>query len=205
MAAKLLQRDVGPWPMSVYLIVCEHTRRSAIVDPGAEAEEILSMARGTEVDKILITHGHFDHVDALAAVREKTGARVYMHPADAEKFDLAFDFPLVDGTQVEIGELQIQAIHAPGHTPGMTCFDLGDGRIVVGDTVFVGGPGKTWSPEEFAQQMNTMQDIVFAWPDETRFFPGHGPSGIIGVERPAYESFVARGWPEDLFGDVTWA
>ena len=96
------------------------------------------------------------------------------------------------------------AIHAPGHTPGMTCFDLGDGRIIVGDTVFVGGPGKTWSSEEFTQQMKTMQEIIFAWSDKTEFFPGHGPNGIIGNERPAFEAFLKRGWSPDLFGDVTW-
>jgi glyoxylase-like metal-dependent hydrolase (beta-lactamase superfamily II) len=82
--------------------------------------------------------------------------------------------------------------------------DLGDGRILVGDTIFVGGPGKTWSSDEFATTMRTMQEIVFKWPDETRFYPGHGPSGTIGAERPAFESFVARGWSSKLYGDVTW-
>ena len=86
----------------------------------------------------------------------------------------------------------------------MTCLDLGDRRILVGDTIFVGGPGKTWSAQEFSTTMRTMQEIVFAWPDETRFYPGHGPSGVIGTERPAFERFVARGWSPKLHGDVTW-
>ena len=74
----------------------------------------------------------------------------------------------------------------------------------MGDTVFVGGPGRTWSPADFTVTMQTMQNIVFQWSDETKFFPGHGPSGIIGKERPAFEAFTARGWSDDLEGDVSW-
>ncbi|MBL7163473.1 MAG: MBL fold metallo-hydrolase [Anaerolineales bacterium] len=204
MKAKLLAQAVGPWPMNTYVVICEETKTSAIIDPGADAEKILGMTEGTRVDKILLTHGHFDHVQALEKVKEATNARVYLHPADAQEFDLAFDVALEGGQQIPVGNLVLRAIHTPGHTPGQICFDLGDGRIVVGDTVFVGGPGKTWSPDDFSATMKTMQEIVFTWPDETQFFPGHGPSGIIGVERPAFEKFVARGWPDDLQGDVTW-
>jgi glyoxylase-like metal-dependent hydrolase (beta-lactamase superfamily II) len=82
---------------------------------------------------------------------------------------------------------------------------LFDQRALVGDTIFVGGPGRTGSPEDFALTMRTMRDVVFAWPDEMEFFPGHGPSGRIGIERPAFEAFVHRGWPADLQGDVAWA
>jgi hydroxyacylglutathione hydrolase len=204
MPAKLLHKEVGPWPMNTYAVIDDGTNTSAIIDPGAEAETILAMVEATQVSKILITHGHFDHVEALDAVKSATGASVYMHPADAEQFELEYDFPLAHNQIIEIGNLRLRAIHAPGHTPGMTCLDLGDGRILVGDTIFVGGPGKTWSPEEFTTTMRTMQEIVFAWPDETVFYPGHGPSGVIGEERSAFEAFVARGWPADLYGDVTW-
>jgi len=204
MEAKLLAQVVGPWPMNTYVVICEETKTSAIIDPGADAEKILGMTEGTRVDKILLTHGHFDHVQALEKVKEASGARVSLHPADAQEFGLAFDVALEGGQQIPVGNLVLRAIHTPGHTPGQICFDLGDGRIVVGDTVFVGGPGKTWSPDDFSATMKTMQEIVFTWPDETQFFPGHGPSGIIGVERPAFKKFVARGWPDDLQGDVTW-
>jgi glyoxylase-like metal-dependent hydrolase (beta-lactamase superfamily II) len=204
MPAKLLKKEVGPWPMNTYLIVDEKTGASAIVDPGAEADEILALAAGTRVEKILITHGHFDHVDALDEVKSATGAPVYLHPAEAEKFGLQYDVPLSHDRSIPVGDLQVRTIHTPGHTPGMTCFDLGDGRVIVGDTIFVGGPGKTWSPEEFAATMRTMKAVVFQWPDETTFYPGHGPSGKIGEERPSFESFVARGWPAGLYGDVTW-
>jgi len=204
MSLILKHKMVGPWPMNVYVLICKKSMKSAVIDPGADADKILSLAEGTHITKILITHGHFDHVDALETLVEKTGADVMIHPTDAEKFELKYGSPLNDGKLIAIGEETVRAIHSPGHTPGMTCFDLGDDRIIVGDTVFVGGPGKTWSVEEFHTQMETMRNIVFAWPDETKFFPGHGPAGVIGEERPAYEAFANKGWDPGLFGDVAW-
>lgn len=204
MRAKLIQKAVGPWPMSTYVVICEETQTSAIIDPGAEPETILSLVEGTTVDKILLTHGHGDHIMALEDIKEITHAPVYLHPKDAAHFELKYDLPLQDGEVIPVGNLNLTVIHAPGHTPGQCCFDLGDGRIVVGDTVFVGGPGRTWSPEDFATTMETMKEIVFRWPDETKFFPGHGPSGKIGEERTAFEAFVTRGWSDDLEGDVAW-
>jgi hydroxyacylglutathione hydrolase len=141
---------------------------------------------------------------ALADVKEKTGAPVYLHPRDAAHFELSYDIPLQDGDLLPVGNLSLKVIHTPGHTPGQCCFDLRDDRIIVGDTLFVGGPGRTWSPEDFNTTIQIMQEIVFQWPDETEFFPGHGPSGKIGDERPAFDAFVARGWADELEGDVTW-
>ena len=183
MKAKLLTQPVGPWPMNTYVVVCEDTNTSAIIDPGSDPEKILALTEGTQVDKILLTHGHFDHVQALAQVKESTDAPVYLNPKDAEEFDVAFDVALQGDDLIPVGNLVLRAIHTPGHTPGQTCFDLGDGRIIVGDTVFVGGPGKTWSPADFATTMKTMQEIVFTWPDETQFFPGHGPITTVGQEK----------------------
>ena len=204
MTLKLIKQEVGPWPMNAYILIDADSNTSAIVDPGADANKLLLLAEGTQVAAILITHGHADHVGALDEVKAATHAPVYMNPIDAEGFNIKFDKSLQAGQLIAIGGRQLRAIHTPGHTPGLTCLDLGDGRILVGDAIFVGGPGKTWSGEDFATTMGTMERIIFSWPDETQFYPGHGPSGVIGQERPAYESFVARGWPPDLYGDVTW-
>ncbi len=204
MPFKLLTQPVGPYGTNAYVIIDEGTKTSAVIDPGGDPEAILALAAGTKVGKILVTHGHFDHVLALDSLQEATSAPVYLHPADAAQFELEFQMPFEGGEAIPIGDLRLRVIHTPGHTPGQCCFDLGDGRILVGDTIFVGGPGHTSSPSDFALTMETLQRIVFAWPDETRFFPGHGPSGVIGEERPAFERFLARGWPDGLHGDVTW-
>jgi len=204
MPGKLIKTIVGPWPMNAYVVICEETKSSVIVDPGADANEILALTTGTKVKGILITHGHLDHVQALSEIKSITKAPVYIHPEDAATNNLDYDVPLFDGQTIRVGNLSIEVIHTPGHTPGQVSFNLGDGRIIVGDTIFVGGPGKTWSPEEFTTTMQTMQTTVFAWSDETEFFPGHGPSGLIGKERPAFDAFVDKGWPKTLFGDVTW-
>lgn len=204
MTPKLIKQTVGPWPMNAYILIDEGTNASALIDPGADADTILAQVEGTSIEAIFITHGHADHVGALEEIKAATRAPVYLNPLDAEEFKLDFKVPFLDGQNISIGNLNLRAIHTPGHTPGMTSLDLGDGRILVGDTIFVGGPGKTWSSTDFATTMRTMQKIVFAWPDETQFFPGHGPSGFIGRERPAFEAFVARGWSRKVHGDVTW-
>jgi hydroxyacylglutathione hydrolase len=191
MPLKLVSKQVGPWPMNTYAMVCEETQTSAIIDPGADADDILALVEGTRVG-------------ALDEVRKATGAPVYLHPADGETFDIPYDVSLEGLDYIEVGKQRLRVFHTPGHTPGQTCFDIGDKRVAVGDTLFVNGPGATETPEDFTTTMETIQNTILAWPDETEFFPGHGPSGIVGNERPAIKKFIEKGWRPDLCGDVTW-
>jgi hydroxyacylglutathione hydrolase len=204
MALELSRLEVGPWPMNSYILLCPESGTSAIVDPGAEAERLLAMTAQTQVAAIFLTHGHADHVGALKEVKEASGAPVYLHPLEAERFKISCDVPFEDGMLIRLGRSWLHAIHTPGHTSGMVSLDLQDGRVLVGDTLFRGGPGRTWSAADFSLTMQTLRQILFTLPDETVFYPGHGDSGRIGEERPAFESFVERGWSSSLHGDVTW-
>jgi len=152
---------------------------------------------------ILLTHAHPDHVGALDAVHQATGAPVGLHPADAEAFGVEADFPLLDGMEVAVGRGRLTVTHVPGHTPGSVCLRLG-GQVTVGDVIFPGGPGHTDSPEALAQSLVSLDRTVFAWSDEIELHPGHGGFTTVGAERAAFERFVASGYPADLCGDVTW-
>ena len=204
MKAKLISRRVGPYSMNTYAVLDERKKTSAIIDPGGEPDVIMDMVAGYHVVMILITHGHSDHISDLETIRQNTKAPVYIHPSDGNLYGVSDFEPLFDGQRLSIGDLRVKVIHVPGHTPGQCCFDLGDGRILVGDAIFVGGPGRTASPDDFKTTMESMKNIVFKWADQTTFYPGHGPFGTIGQERPAFENFVHLGWTPRTHGDITW-
>ncbi len=200
---KLIKLTVGPYDTNCYILTCPASGESIIVDPAAEGERILREVGDTTVKYILLTHAHPDHVGALGEVRGTTGAPLGVHPADGQRFGVEADFDLPDGGVLEWGNCQLRVVHTPGHTPGSVCLIL-DERVLVGDTIFPGGPGHSASPEAFEQILDTLQETVFTWPDETELYPGHGADTTVGRERPAFEAFLQKPRPDGLCGDVTW-
>jgi len=198
---QLIVLPLGQWSTNCYVLI--GSGESIIVDPAAETERIMAAVEGTAVKAVLLTHGHLDHVQALDAVRQASGAPLGLHPADAAEFGIVGDFGLNDGDVLTLGGDELTVVHTPGHTPGSVCFRFGRCAIV-GDTLFPGGPGHSRTPEALAQILASLQDKVFTWPDGAAIHPGHGEGSTIGAVRPAFEAFMARPRSPELCGDVEW-
>jgi glyoxylase-like metal-dependent hydrolase (beta-lactamase superfamily II) len=180
---------------------------AVLIDPGAEAKRILEWTEGIPITKILITHGHSDHIGALSEVRDETGCPVGGHVLDAEAFGIDFDQNLQSGDQLTVGASELEVYEIPGHTPGSIAFALQEEtfqRAVVGDAIFPGGPGHTSSHKNLQELLSALERTVFTWPDEVMLFPGHGKPTTVGVEREAFTNLRMQALPKDLFGDVTW-
>lgn len=196
-------RPVGEYATNCYLLACPETGQALLVDPGADPDAVLAMCAGLRVTRILLTHGHFDHLLALDEVRAALNVPVGVHPTDADGFGIRADFALEDGMRLRVGRHVVRVVHVPGHTPGSVALRF-DRRAIVGDAVFPGGPGHTDTPEALQTLLLSLQRTVFTWPDDMLLYPGHGTSTTVGAERPAFQAFLARPRPPDLCGDVTW-
>jgi len=185
---------VGPFENNVFIVRCKATGEAAIIDAANEHERLVPIARATGVRRVLTTHGHWDHIQAVTAMRD-AGIDVGIAPADAAMLP-SYDFLMPDDEVLTIGELRVRTIHNPGHTPGSTSFRLvGHPVLFSGDTLFPGGPGNTQTPEgDFPMIIESIDHRLFTLPADLLVFPGHGLDTTIGDERPHLDEWVQRGW-----------
>ena len=194
---------VGVVVSNAYLMVCQRTGDSVLIDAPGGASKIIEQLTGTNPRYILLTHGHFDHIGALVELKSQLNVPVAAHPLDATGLPVPPDMMLEDGDTVSFGKIELKVMHTPGHTPGSLCF-LTNKYLISGDTLFPGGPGSTRSPDNLRQIIKTITEKIFVMPDDTEVYPGHGDSTILKKEKQEFAVFSSRFHPQDLCGDVLW-
>ena len=185
---------VGPFENNVFVVRDLGSGEALIIDAANEHDLLLEVSRATGVRRVLTTHGHWDHIQAVTALRD-AGIEVGIAEADAAMLP-SYDFTIPDGEVLRVGELALRSIHTPGHTPGSTCFELlGHPIVFSGDTLFPGGAGNTATEgASFDQIIESIDRRLFTLPPNTLVFPGHGLDTTIGTERPQLDAWVERGW-----------
>lgn len=192
---------VGPLETNCYLFFCPETRECAVIDPGAEADQIFPLITHLNLRPVIIlnTHGHVDHTGANAEIKDRYRVPIALHQNDLplieENIQLEFglmlgarptprpDRLLADGDEIRIGQTGLKVIHTPGHSPGSVCYYT-HGILFSGDTLFCGGVGRTDLPGgSWKDLICSLRTRVMNFPDETVVLPGHGPRTTIAEEK----------------------
>ncbi len=174
---------VGPYENNVFVLRCTQTGDAVLLDAANEHERLLELCTALGVRSVLETHGHWDHIQAVPAIRD-AGYRVAVTQGDAGMLP-SYDDILEDDSVVEVGRLRLRTIHTPGHTPGSMCFKLEDQPILFsGDHLFKGSIGRFDLPGgSYEALMGSMADKILPLDDEIPVLPGHGETTTIGWER----------------------
>ena len=192
---------VGPLEVNCYILGCERTGLSAVIDPGGDGDYILDTLdkEGLHLIYIINTHGHFDHTGANRPLKEATGAQLMIHRADlpllergarsAAQWGLWVDDSpppdrfLEEGDGIVFGDVTLQVLHTPGHSPGGISLYT-DGMVFVGDTLFAGSIGRTDFPGgDYRTLIYSVRRKIFPLGDDVIVYPGHGPETTVGQER----------------------
>ena len=195
--------SLGAFGTNCYVLSCRKTGESVLVDTPAEADKILQQLKGSVPQYIIITHNHLDHLGAFSEVKADLSVPVAIHPEDAKKLPSQPEILLNNGDFISFGKVLLKVLHTPGHTPGSICLLTGK-YLISGDTIFPGGPGKTGSPAALRQIIESLSEKIFILPDDTRIYPGHGDSTLLGKEKTEFEVFSSRDHDPSLCGDVLW-
>jgi glyoxylase-like metal-dependent hydrolase (beta-lactamase superfamily II) len=198
---------VGPLFSNCYILWDEETNQGVIIDPGDEAETILKTVKnlGIKIKYILATHGHFDHVGAVARIRKELNVEFLAHKDDlffledgenaAQRWGIQIDQPpkpdhyIEDGDKIKFGKFELTVIHTPGHSPGGVSF-LNNRMLFCGDTLFQGSIGRTdFRKGSFEDLAKSIKTRLYTLPDDTIVYTGHGPVTSIGDEKK-YNAFI---------------
>ena len=192
---------VGPIGANCLILGCEKTLKAVVVDPGDEGDRILAQLSKSKltVEKIINTHGHFDHVGANRRLKEVTGAEIMIHGKDAPMLEhltemaMAFgmrmensppaDTLLKDGDVIVFGEQKLKVLHTPGHSQGGISL-VADDFVIAGDTLFQGSIGRTDLPGgDYDTLINSIKKKLLPLGDKMKVYTGHGPATLIGSEK----------------------
>ncbi len=192
--------DGGEWQVDNNVWVVGNDEEVIVIDAPHDAVAIADVVGSRRVVAIACTHAHDDHVRVAPQLAELVHAPVLLHPDDLPVWRLTHpdrepDGLLEDGQHLSVAGVTLQVLHTPGHAPGAVCFYVPELKALFsGDTLFEGGPGATGrSFSDFPTIIDSIQARLFALPDDTTVYTGHGPSTTIGTERPHLAEWIARG------------
>lgn len=195
----------GAYANNIYLVIDRATGEAAFIDAPDEPEKSIALAQeaGVRPSRILLTHSHMDHTAGLDHLRRHFGCTLHADMREpwlkAEQIDAA----VAHDEEIKVGNLAFRVLSVPGHTPGSTTYVCGS-HAFVGDTLFPGGPGRTPSNEALHQEISSIETYLYALPESTTVYPGHGEITTIGASKAESAAFRARPLPSNLSGDVTW-
>ncbi|MGI8755595.1 MAG: MBL fold metallo-hydrolase [Acidimicrobiales bacterium] len=193
--AEIHQVVVGPMDNNVYVLRCRQSGEAVLLDAANEHDRLLELCRSLGVTEVLETHGHWDHIQAVPALRD-AGYSVHVTAEDAGMLP-SYDELILDDDVITVGRLRLHTMLTPGHTPGSMCFKLEDKPILFsGDTLFPGGVGNaTFDGGDFKTIIHSVEDRLFRTLDaDTLVLPGHGDRTSIGAESPHLQEWIDRGW-----------
>ena len=187
----------NPFNNNCYFLRDTASGDTVLIDAAGDPDRLLATLGDGNLVAVVETHGHWDHWQGLEAVVKATGAPVFATAADAPDLPVPTERFLTDDDVVTVGAHELTAITLVGHTPGSVAlfYDAEGGHLFTGDALFPGGVGNTEKdPKRFASLIDDVETKLFALPDSTWFYPGHGSDSTLGKERPSLPEWRERGW-----------